>query len=130
MGVEPGNKSVLIVDDDPIQLEYYIAVLEFDYEIITAGSFSEALQILSSDVTVDAMTCDQHLDGGHTGTELLDHVAICRPGLLAHTVLVSGDYFTHAGEHLAPIVLKPVEPDQLLQVIGQIMTPGNLAVAC
>lgn len=130
MAVELGNRCILLVDDDLIQLEYYIAVLECDYQIMTACSFSEAIQILTSAVRVDAMACDQHLDDGHTGTELLTQVAMLRPGLLAHTVLVSGDCFIQAGEHSAPVVLKPVNPDQLLQVIEQILMPGNLAVTC
>jgi len=120
---ERRRKRILIIDDDPMQLEYYMAVLEQDYDIMTAAGLGEAIAILAGDTTVDGLICDLHLGGGCSGMELLAWIGEHGPELMEHSVIISGDLVVNTGIYTVPVVFKPVEPDVLLQTMQQALNP-------
>ncbi len=62
MGNEKYRNKVLVVDDEPVNVELVTAILEDDYEIIPAYNGREALEKLTSDkpdiVLLDIMMPD------------------------------------------------------------------------
>jgi len=121
MLAENSLQCILIVDDDPMQMEYYLAVLEPDYEVIQAFGFAEALAILGSDAPVDVFACDLHLNHGHSGMELLAWIGEHRPELMAYSIIISGDLVLDANAYTVPVIFKPVLPDMLIQSMQQML---------
>ncbi|PIP01454.1 MAG: response regulator [Zetaproteobacteria bacterium CG12_big_fil_rev_8_21_14_0_65_54_13] len=123
MAVEDSLKHILIVDDDPIQLEYYIAVLEHEYQIMTANDIGEAIDMLTDVARVDALICDLHLGFAHSGVDLLAWVETHRPELMNHSVIISGDVVVDSESFAVPVVFKPLEPALLTQSVQQLLMP-------
>lgn len=107
-------RTILMVEDDALLLEFFEAVLSGDYRILTAGSVGQAKEILSRH-RVDALFCDLGL-GNSSGLELLSWVQGNLPDLLQRTTVLSGEQSTRPGGFDVPVVTKPVEPDALLRV--------------
>lgn len=71
---------ILCVDDEEIPLKLRRLVLEqAGYEVVTAGSAAEALEIVTSH-HIDLVLSDQVMPGS-TGTELARKIKAKRPGL-------------------------------------------------
>lgn len=119
--VESVRKRLLLVDDDPIQLEFYQAVLESDYEVITACSYSDAIRILTDDLAVDGFACDLRLNDGHRGTELLAWVRQYRPGLMDYSMIMSGELSVESGTYGVRRLHKPVQPAELLRAMQHLL---------
>ena len=115
--LDPARKRLLVVDDDPIQLEFYEAVLESEYEVVTACNFNDAIGMLEEGLAVDAFACDHRLDGGHRGTELLAWIHRHRPALLDYSFIMSGELDIDNSSYAVPRLHKPVRPDELLRVM-------------
>ena len=64
------NTSLLVVDDDPSQLEYFSATLKrAGFRVFSVNSTDEALTLLRR-TFIDVVICDANLPG-HGGVELL-----------------------------------------------------------
>jgi len=71
----------LLVDDEPENLEVYVALFEDVWDVHTDGSGTEALAILKSGCAVDLIIADQRMHG-MTGVELLTLIAEQRPDIV------------------------------------------------
>ncbi len=70
----PTCRRVLVVDDEPSNLEVLSALLEDDWDVRTAASGDQALKLLAAEGPVDLIIADQRMPG-ITGVELLSQVA-------------------------------------------------------
>ncbi len=98
-----------------------MAVLECDYDVITATSLNEAIDILNNDTLVDALACDLNLGRGSSGKDLLTWVSEHQPGLLSHSMIISGDPAADTDAYSVSVVMKPVKPDELLQAVNLLL---------
>jgi response regulator RpfG family c-di-GMP phosphodiesterase len=82
--------SVLLIDDDPSVLSALARLLSREgYELLTAGSGSQALAILAR-ADVAAIVCDQRMQG-MTGTEVLEAACRLRPDAARILLTAYGD---------------------------------------
>ena len=75
------RQSILLVDDEPENLEVYVALLGDEWELHTASSGAEALHVIHSGCTIDLIIADQRMHG-MTGVELLTLIAEQRPDIV------------------------------------------------
>jgi response regulator RpfG family c-di-GMP phosphodiesterase len=72
---------LLIVDDDPLNLDALARVLKHDYELVRAGSTDEALQILRDEGRyIDLILADKSMPG-RSGVELLEEAKGLSPAM-------------------------------------------------
>ncbi|SRR5581483_1975481 len=111
--------TILCVDDESNPLVLRKLVLEkAGYEVITARSGQEALEILASRV-VDLVLSD-HLMPGMSGAELAQQIKSQRPKL--PVVLISGVNEMPAGASVADAFVSKVEgPDVLRNRIAAVL---------
>ena len=70
----PRCRSILLVDDEPENLDVLAALLEETYEVYTAVDGADALEVIDSVGTVDLIIADQRMPR-MTGVELMSLVA-------------------------------------------------------
>jgi signal transduction histidine kinase len=75
------RQSILLVDDEPENLEVYVALLDGLADVHTATSGIEALRIIESGRDVDLVIADQRMHG-MTGVQLLTRIAEQRPDIV------------------------------------------------
>jgi signal transduction histidine kinase len=124
-------RSVLLVDDEPENLEVLRALLENSYEIHTARSGQEALDYFASGQLVDLIIADQRMPG-MTGVDLLTQVAKQSPD----TVRVVLTAYSDLQPMLDAIncgcvyrfLVKPYEPEELRATVSEALwvRHGNL----
>jgi two-component system response regulator HupR/HoxA len=108
--------TVLVVDDEVRSQETLRRILEEEFEVLTASSGDEALEILGRE-WIQVMLCDQRMPG-MTGVELLQQVRSNWPDVVR--IIVSGYTETEdiiAGVNEAGIyqyITKPYQPESLL----------------
>jgi len=85
----PHQPTLLILEDDEVQLETYGQLLKRDYRILSAGSLQEGLETISQR-RVDLVLADVHLGDG-LGTQMLS--VNCSPDseFAVPIILISGD---------------------------------------
>ena len=72
---------LLIVDDDPLNLDALTRVLRHDYELVRAGSPTQALQILRDEGRhIDLILADKSMPG-RSGVELLEEAKGLSPAM-------------------------------------------------
>lgn len=116
----PANRPVvLVVDDEPRSVQTIARILDEFYELRTAESAAEAIQILESE-TIQVVISDQRMPD-MTGLELLTLTRSRWPEVLR--IIVTG--FTDAQDVIRAIneagiyhfIAKPWHPDELLQTV-------------
>ena len=108
--------SVLVVDDEVRSLEAFRRTLDEDFEVFTAASAAEALEVLARE-WIQIVLCDQRMPGT-SGVQLLREVRERWPD--AVRIIISG--YTDSEDIIAGIneggiyqyLLKPWQPEQLL----------------
>ncbi|WP_167631183.1 response regulator [Mariprofundus ferrooxydans] len=118
---ETRRQRVLVVDDDPVQLEYYMAVLESDYDVMTAHSINDAIEMLRRGTPVDALASDMYLGRGRSGIDLLAWVGEHQPDLITRFVIISGNPVVDTGAYSVRVIMKPVDPGELLQSVSMLL---------
>ena len=116
------DRTVLLVDDEPENLEVQAAVLSDTARVVTALSGEAALEILNQDVHVDLIIADQRMHG-MTGVELLARVAFDRPNITR--VILTG--YSDIEPMLQAInqaktwrfLIKPCDPEQLRATVRE-----------
>src|SRR5580698_5424857 len=107
-----GRKTVLVVDDDPSIVAVVSALLNGEYDILTAASGSKALQISREQKgEIDLLLSDFEMPG-MSGIELATAVTIDRPEIkvLLMSPFNGGMLVLNEGWHLLP---KPFVSSQL-----------------
>lgn len=112
--------SILIVDDEPENLDLLERTLGFDYDVHRASSGAEALEVLKDLDELAVIITDQRMPG-LSGTELLRHVRLRKPE--AVRVILTG--YTSPADLIEAInssnvyryMTKPWNVDQLTRVV-------------
>ena len=80
--VSGAGRTVLVVDDETlVRMLLVDAVTEIGFSGLEAGDGAQALEILSSDASIDLLVTDVGLPGGMNGRQLADAARALRPGL-------------------------------------------------
>ncbi len=119
----PTCTSVLLVDDEFEVLAVLEALLDDDWEVHTAQSGKDALEILSSDTPIDLVITDQRMPE-MTGVELLSALADSHPDLYRMVLTAYSDVdpivaAINQGK-VDQFILKPWDP----QAIRRLVTEG------
>jgi len=77
----PRCRRVLVVDDEPGNLDVLEALLEDEFDVFTALNGDEALELLRFEGPIDLIIADQRMPG-MTGVELLGEVARRHPATI------------------------------------------------
>lgn len=109
-----GDKTVLVVDDDPVMREFMVGLLSgAGYQVFSARDGGEALEV-AGDVHPDLVTMDllmPGMDGEDAIRQLRESEELAETPVL----LVSVEQGTHGAD---AAMLKPVRPDAFLQAVG------------
>ena len=108
--------TILLVDDEPMLLDLFQAVLEDFHRTLVASSVAEALQILERE-DVDAVTCDYRLPDGN-GKEVIEWIHQHRPKLLKRTALLTGADVLSMHEQGVIVLRKPLSMERLIELVG------------
>ena len=111
---------ILIVDDEEAILETMAFTFEDDYDVLTAPSAPEALDVLDKSGPIAAVITDQRMPE-MTGVEFLARVCERHPNTtrIILTGYADGDAMVRAINegHVYAYVTKPWEPDDLKQLV-------------
>ncbi len=125
---------VLVVDDEPGNLELLNRVLKKENEVLTALNGLDALGILERENgQVDAIVSDFNMPDMN-GEALYKNLAQKFPGLEKRIVFITGGLFTaEAGDFIAsipnPCLEKPFKFEDLLRTVSQWTRPSPIANA-
>jgi signal transduction histidine kinase/CheY-like chemotaxis protein len=126
-GVERGDKSILIVEDDPLVREYVVTqISNFGYATLAAGNAAEALAIIDGPEHIDLLFTDVIIPGGMNGRELAIEALKRRPGLkVLYTSGYTENAIVHHGRLDAGVLLlpKPYLSSDLARMIRTAMAP-------
>ena len=75
------RRDIVVDDETLVRMLLVDAVTEVGFAGLEAGDGAEALDILSSDATIDLLVTDIGLPGGMNGRQLADEARALRPGL-------------------------------------------------
>ncbi len=116
---DPQKQCILVVDDEPSLVRMAARSLEIGgFEVVCAGTGTEALEVLRREDRVAAVLLDHELPD-MTGLEVL---AQMRQFSTAHVVLSSGYPMDAEAEQLGVFVLhKPYMPTQLIAFMQDIL---------
>jgi signal transduction histidine kinase len=113
---------ILVVEDDDDVISATAETLrDAGFDVVTAATGAEALEVLRSDAAVDLLFTDVMMPGGLDGVGLAEAGLRARPGL--KVLLTSGYSETVLHEHLhnLPILAKPYHRDELLRRLQSLL---------
>ena len=118
---------ILVVDDEPNVLVTYRLILQQQgYEVSAAISSEEARNILQKG-GVDLLLCDLSLEKQQSGFDVISFGRGVDPAI--QTVLLTGYASVEANERAEqeniPVLFKPIDIQQLLQVIADLLRKNN-----
>jgi signal transduction histidine kinase len=121
-----GEHRLLLVEDEPGVRNAMRMLLKIEgYDIVTAASAREALEILGRSEAFDLIITDFHLEPGRTGTEVISD-ARERLGDALKAILVTGDTSSAVRELQSDdrlrITRKPINSDELLGLVRSLLT--------
>lgn len=122
---------ILIVDDEEAILETMAFTFEDDYDVLTATSARQALQILDEQPPIAAVITDQRMPE-MTGVEFLARVCERHPNTtrIILTGYADGEAMVRAINegHVYAYVTKPWEPEELKQLVHRAVEVHRLRV--
>lgn len=118
---------ILVVDDEPNVLVTYRLILQQQgYEVSAAISSEEARNILQKG-GIDLLLCDLSLEKQQSGFDVINFGRSVDPAI--QTVLLTGYASVEANERAEqeniPVLFKPIDIQQLLQVIAELLRKNN-----
>lgn len=121
---------ILAVDDEALLLTAYRRMMRRFHDIETATGGREAQSVLERDRRFDVVLCDL-LMPYFSGMDLHREVRARWPELAKRFVFVTGDAFTPAARRFleesgCTWIEKPIDPDLLLQMIGDMLAHQSL----
>jgi CheY-like chemotaxis protein len=129
--VNAPRPRILVVDDEEAILETMTFSFRDDYEVLTAGSAREALELLDAKAPVAVLLTDQRMPD-MSGVELVAEVCKRHPRTVRMilTGFTDMDAIVQAVNdgHIYAYISKPWEPDHLKQVMKQAVEHHRLAV--
>jgi CheY-like chemotaxis protein len=128
---DPSRARILIVDDEEAILETMAFTFEDDYDVLTALSARQALEILDGRSPVAVVVTDQRMPE-MTGVEFLALVCERHPNTtrIILTGYADGDAMVRAINegHVYAYVTKPWEPEELKQLVHRAVEVHRLRV--
>lgn len=125
----PAKPKVLLVDDDSLVLELVEEqLIDLGYEVASASSGAEALEILGRASDVDLLFADVVMPNGMGGRELANQARLLRPDL---KVLFSSGYFRGALVDKGQLdedvecLAKPFGMTQLAEKLDRVLRPAH-----
>ncbi len=121
MQIKVKDKTILYVDDEEINLRLFKATFRRDYNILTATSAKEGLEILAKN-TVDLVITDQRMPEV-TGVEFLSKVQTIYPNIPPGRLIISGYSdpedieLAYKEYQLFRFISKPWKEDELHEII-------------
>jgi len=113
-------KTILVIEDEPLLLEYVVDLLSaFGYRVLSASNTEEALHYLKDSVCqIDLMFSDIRIPGGMNGLALAQEAQNWRPGL--KVVMTTGfaiELLEDPAHQAFDILQKPYMPADLITTI-------------
>jgi DNA-binding NtrC family response regulator len=123
-----GSKShILVVDDEPNVLVTYRLILQQQGYTVSAAISSEEARACLQKGGVDLLLCDLSLEKQQSGFDVIHFGRSIDPGL--QTVLLTGYASVEANDRAEqeniPVLFKPIDIQQLLQVIADLLRKNN-----
>jgi CheY-like chemotaxis protein len=119
------SATVLVVDDEQMLGRVIDRFLRKDYEVIAVTSAKDGLDVLRERDDIDCILCDLMMPG-MTGMEFYAELTEHFPQHAASVAFLSGGTFTSEandfiseGDHA--LIEKPFRPDQLREVVGNLV---------
>lgn len=116
------KELILFVDDDPVNTEHFVLCFGEEYDIITAKSGEEALEIFRRRPGISVIISDQRMEG-MSGVELLANIYALHPDtvriIITGYVDVSDIIDAINRGHIYQYVLKPWDIVQLRLILEQ-----------
>jgi signal transduction histidine kinase/CheY-like chemotaxis protein len=108
-GIEHGDESILIVEDDALVRNYVVAqISRFGYHTLAASNAAEGLEIINSPERIDLLFTDVIIPGGMNGRQLAIEALKRRPGLkVLYTSGYTENAIVHHGRLDAGVLLLP-----------------------
>jgi signal transduction histidine kinase/CheY-like chemotaxis protein len=108
-GLEHGDESLLIVEDDALVREYVVTqAMHFGYHTLAASNAAEALAIINGPERIDLLFTDVIIPGGMNGRQLATEALKRRPGLkVLYTSGYTENAIVHHGRLDAGVLLLP-----------------------
>lgn len=116
------EKTILVVDDDPVILKYISSFLKEEFTVLTARSGQEALRVAKDCTTdLDLLLSDFEMPG-LSGIELATQLTAERPmiKILLMSGFAGGTLVLNEGWHF---MAKPFVPSQLTTLIQGLISP-------
>lgn len=120
---------ILLVEDHPGVLKATQLLLSLEgYAVVAAVSCAEAVERVRSDAQIDLLVTDYHLSGDETGVDVIAAVRDAL-GRKIPVVLITGDTSSAVrklrGDPLLRFASKPIDADELLSVVGELLDRGG-----
>ena len=115
-----GTETILIVDDDELVRKSAVTLMaSLGYRVLSAGSGSEALELLRQDTSINLLFTDVFMPGGMHGPQLVAAARRLQPEL---KILFTSGYFEyaeirHALDPSIEQVSKPYDRDALAAIL-------------
>ncbi|XUM23820.1 ATP-binding protein [Bradyrhizobium oligotrophicum S58] len=120
-GMERGDETILIVEDDSLVREYVIAQIKrLGYTTLAASKADEALALIDSPVRIDLLFTDIIMPGGMNGRQLAIEALRRRPSLkVLYTSGYTENAIVHHGRLDAGVLLltKPYQSADLARML-------------
>jgi CheY-like chemotaxis protein len=120
-GIERGDSTILIIEDDPLVREYVVMQVEsLGYATLAASDAAEALVIVDSPQRIDLLFTDVIIPGSLNGRQLAIEALRRRPGLkILYTSGYTENAIVHHGRLDAGVLLlaKPYRLSDLARMI-------------
>jgi signal transduction histidine kinase/CheY-like chemotaxis protein len=119
----PRRHRLLLIDDEPIVLEFLELALQGPWDVTSAASAEEALRLIEA-ADFDLVVCDLMMPG-MSGIDFAEELGRRSPELRARTVFLTGGAVTQEAERFLAqpsvrYLTKPVEVTTLRQVLSEI----------
>jgi signal transduction histidine kinase len=108
-GIERGDESILIVEDDALVREYVVTQIgNLGYDTLAASNAAEALAIIDGPERIDLLFTDVIIPGGMNGRQLAIEALTRRQGLrILYTSGYTENAIVHHGRLDAGVLLLP-----------------------
>ncbi len=125
-----GRSSVLVVEDEEALLRSLATALRQRFHVLLAADGQEAIDLLESGSTPDAILCDVNMPVIN-GFELYGWLLDNRPDLARHVVFITANAADEVASSFfarveKPVLEKPVSRERLLSAIDRIVTSSPL----
>jgi CheY-like chemotaxis protein len=119
----PARARVLLVDDEPLVLDFFRTVVESKHDAVALGNAEDALRLLEDDRRFDLIVCDFTMPG-MSGPEFKRRTAEMDPDLAQRFIFCTGGALTEDAQLISRtnkevLLFKPIKPDKLLFAIDK-----------